>query len=208
VFDRRGFLGYNNIMFSITPCAAGCGRASVTGSRICAVHSANPQGESERITAFIGERKTVKDLNAPGLHFDSIDFSRRRFFGCNFKGASFSMCLFTESVMRMNFFDFTVFHDCDFSRSDIQFLSFAGSTVRNCTFEGSELVNINFGGAVLSDCTFNNSDLYNSRFIGADIELCDFVNCNLKRTYFIGTRQEGVSFKSSNTAEAVFAEAE
>jgi uncharacterized protein YjbI with pentapeptide repeats len=195
-------------MFSIIPCAAGCGRAAISGSQICAVHSANPAGDSERIAAHIGERETVKDLNAPGLHFDSIDFSRRQFFGCNFKGASFSMCLFTNSVMRMGFFDFSVFYNCDFSRSDLQFLSFAGSTLRNCTFEGSELVNINFGGAVISDCTFNNSNLYNSRFIGSDIELSDFIDCNLKRTYFIGARQEGVSFKSSNTAESVFTEEE
>ncbi|MDR2258592.1 MAG: pentapeptide repeat-containing protein, partial [Treponema sp.] len=66
-------------MFAIIPCAAGCGRAAITGSRICAVHAANPALESERIAEYIAQRLVIKDLNAPGLHFDSIDFSRRQF---------------------------------------------------------------------------------------------------------------------------------
>jgi hypothetical protein len=32
----------------------------------------------------------------------------------------------------------------------------------------------------------------------------DLINCNVKKTYFIKVQQEGISFKSSNTAEAVF----
>jgi hypothetical protein len=46
--------------------------------------------------------------------------------------------------------------------------------------------------------------LYNSRFIGAEMEYSDFIDCNTKKTYFVKTKQEGISFKSSNTAEAVF----
>jgi uncharacterized protein YjbI with pentapeptide repeats len=191
-------------MFTVTPCAAGCGRPAILGSNICFVHSANPELETLRITEYITERNVIKDLNAPGMYFESIDFSDRHFYGCNFREASFSMCVFSGSVMRMSFFDFADFKNCDFSKSDIQFLSFGGARFRDCTFEGSELVHINFGGASLYETTFNNSNLYNSRFINADIERSDFIDCNLKKTYFIGARQEGVSFKSSNTAEAVF----
>ncbi|MDR2110922.1 MAG: pentapeptide repeat-containing protein, partial [Spirochaetaceae bacterium] len=72
----------------------------------------------------------------------------------------------------------------------------------NCAFEGSELVHLNFGGAAIFDSTFNDSNLYNSRFINADMTCCDFIDCNIKKAYFIKARQEGVSFKSSNTAEA------
>jgi uncharacterized protein YjbI with pentapeptide repeats len=191
-------------MFTIIPCAAGCGRAAITGSTTCAVHAVNREGEAERIAGYIHDRKVIKDLNASGLHFESVDFSQRSFYGCNFQTASFTMCLFTGDLMRMSFFDFAAFTNCDFSKTDLQFLSFAGADLRDCTFENSELLHLNYGGAVISDCTFNNSNLYNSRFINAAIELSDFVDCNIKRTCFIRCKQEGVSFRSSNTAEAMF----
>jgi uncharacterized protein YjbI with pentapeptide repeats len=201
---RTGKFGYYYSMFSLSPCAAGCGRTAITGSQLCALHVANERREAERMGQYISERMVIKDLNASGLHFASIDFSHRKFYGCNFKGATFSMCLFTESLMRMVFFDFGVFQNCDFSKSDLQFLSFAGAKIRDCTFEGSELVHLNYGGAVIRDCTFNKSNLYNSRFINADMEYSDFIDCNIKKTCFIRAKQEGISFKSSNTAEAIF----
>jgi uncharacterized protein YjbI with pentapeptide repeats len=202
--DKTGGTVYNQTMFTMVPCAAGCGRTAVTGSRLCAVHLTNPEEETNRIVLSIAGMNTIKDLCATELHFEGVNFGDRRFYGCNFTGASFTMCLFSKSVMRISFFDFAVFNDCDFSGSDLQFLSFGGAVIRNCTFENSELVHINYGGAAITDSTFNNSNLYNSRFINADIVHTDFIDCNLKRTSFIKTRQEGVSFKSSNTAEAVF----
>jgi uncharacterized protein YjbI with pentapeptide repeats len=199
---RRG--AYYKSMFTVIPCAAGCGRTALSGSQTCAVHAANRNKETARIAAYILDQDVIKDLCAPDLHFESVDFSRRSFYGCNFHGASFSMCLFTRTSMRMCFFDFAFFNNCDFSHSDLQFTSFAGSGIRNCTFEGSELVHLNFGGAHISESTFNDSNLYNSRFIGAEMEYSDFIDCNTKKTYFVKTKQEGISFKSSNTAEAVF----
>jgi uncharacterized protein YjbI with pentapeptide repeats len=65
-------------------------------------------------------------------------------------------------------------------------------------------VNINFGGGLITDSTFNKTNLYNSRFIGANIARTDFIDCNLKHTCFIKTRREDISFKASNTAEAIF----
>jgi uncharacterized protein YjbI with pentapeptide repeats len=203
-FDQGGIFDYNGSMFVITPCAAGCGRPAISGSNTCAIHAANPALEVERIGDYITRREQVKNISACGLHFEGMDFSKRKFYGCNFSGASFTMCLFTQTLMRMVFFDFTVFNHCDFSGSNLEFLSFGGSTLRNCTFEGSELVRINYGGSVISDSTFNNSNLYNSRFIDADITDSDFEDCNLKRAYFFKTRQERVNFKFSNTAEAIF----
>jgi uncharacterized protein YjbI with pentapeptide repeats len=191
-------------MFSLTPCAAGCGRPAITGSALCAFHVADKEKEAARIGAWLSAGETVKNLNAPFLRFESTDFSHRRFYGCNFNGAVFSMCLFTKSFMRMTFFDFASFINCDFSQSDLQFLSFAGSRLENCTFEDSELVHLNFEGCRIRECTFNNSNLYNSRFINSTLEFTDMNNCNLKKFCFIQAWQEGVSFKSSNTAEAVY----
>jgi hypothetical protein len=201
---NTGVICYNSIMFTVTSCAAGCGRPAVSGSTLCAVHLADPEAEVRRIGNYITNQKVVKDLNAQGLVFENFDFSHCQFYGCNFNGASFSACLFNGAVMRMAFFDFSSLLSCDFSKTDLQFLSFAGSTIKNCTFEGSELVHINYGGTVITGTIFDNSNLYNSRFIEADLSDTGFNNCNLKRANFIKARQEGVSFKASNSGEAVF----
>jgi uncharacterized protein YjbI with pentapeptide repeats len=195
---------YIHPMFSNDPCAAGCGRAAITGARLCAVHTVSPVNEAARVGAYISSQRSIRDLNAAGLHFESVDFSHRQFFECNFEYASFNMCLFTGSRMRMSFFAFCQFENCDFSRSDLQYLNFAGSGLLNCTFESSELVHLNYNGCGIRGCTFNNSNLYHSRFINADIFMSDFVDCNLKKTNFFRIKQESVSFKSSNTAEAIF----
>ena len=183
---------YIHPMFSNESCAAGCGRAAITGARLCAVHTASPENEAVRVGAYISSQRSIRDLNAAGLHFESIDFSHRQFFECNFEHASFNMCLFTGSRMRMSFFAFCEFENCDFS------------DLLNCTFESSELVHLNYNGCGIRGCTFNNSNLYHSRFISADIFMSDFVDCNLKKTNFFKIKQESVSFKSSNTAEAIF----
>ena len=62
----------------------------------------------------------------------------------------------------------------------------------------------NFNGILCADSTFNDSDLYNSRFVLATLKNSTFQNCNLKKTMFYQTIRELVSFKSSNTREALF----
>jgi hypothetical protein len=71
-------------MFSFEPCAAGCGHPAITGSRLCSLHTANPQKEAKRISEYISTFKTIRDLNASGLRFESVDFSHRHFYGCIF----------------------------------------------------------------------------------------------------------------------------
>ncbi|MCL2270594.1 MAG: pentapeptide repeat-containing protein [Treponema sp.] len=190
-------------VFAINPCAAGCGRPAINGSNICFLHQANQEQETQRIVASITESSTVKDMCVIGMRFTDVDFSNRRYYGCNFREAVFSKCLFTGSLMRMCFFDFAEFTDCDFSKSDLQFLSFAGARISNSLFEESELVHANFLGAAVSGTSFNHSNLYNSRFINAQLEKSEFVNCNLKRVYFINASQKDTNFKASNTAEAI-----
>jgi len=191
------------VMFTLSPCAAGCGRTAISGSHLCATHSASAEEEAKRIGAYITEKKTIKDLSAPGLNFISADFSGREFYGCNFMGSSFYMCGFSGAIMRNCYFDYADFVDCDFRRGDLQFLSFAGSSVRSCTFENSELLHLNFCGADIVDTVFDKSDLYNSRFIGASIKDCNFIDCNVKKVFLIDAKHSGLSFKSSNTAEII-----
>jgi uncharacterized protein YjbI with pentapeptide repeats len=191
-------------MFIINPCAAGCGRPSITGSSLCFIHQANPEQEYRRVCAYIEENKLIKDMNVSGIRFENIDFSNRHFYGCNFRDTTYVRCVFSNVKIRMSFFDFSDFSNCDFARSNIQFLSFAGANFRNCNFEESEIVHANFGGATVIDTSFNNSNLYNSRFISADLNKAAFINCNLKRVNFINSKQNDILFKLSNTAESVF----
>jgi uncharacterized protein YjbI with pentapeptide repeats len=190
-------------MFNFVPCAAGCGRPVISGAELCAMHLADPAGEGRRIADYISAHDVIKNLSAPGICFQNADFSATQYFSCNFIEASFQGCLFSGAFMRMGFFDFVVFRDCDFSKSDLQFVSFAGATFEHCTFEDSELTHVNYGGCTILDCTFNNSNLYNSRFISARITNTEIKNCNLQRANFTRIQQEAVSFKSSNTAEAI-----
>ena len=199
----RGIL-YTNPMFSQSFCAAGCGRPAFTGSALCAVHSTDSKADALRLSEYITKQKVIKDISAQGLHFEQVDFSQRKYYGCNFSGASFHKCIFSGVLMRLTFFDFSTLSHCDFSKGDLQFLSLAGAVIEDCSFEGSELININFEGTQITGSSFNNSNLFHSRFIGAGITRTGFIDCNLKWANFTKTKREDVSFKSSNTAEAIF----
>ena len=196
------------IMFTISPCAAGCGRPAISGSNLCYVHQVNQEQETRRIVAAIAETETTRDMVVAGMHFTGVDFSHHRYYGCNFRDACFSQCVFSGAVMRMCFFDFAEFTGCEFIRTDMQFVSFAGTRITGCRFEGSELVHVNFLGAAIAGTSFSNSNLYNSRFINAGLDKIQFTDCNVKQTNFISAVQTDVIFKSSNTAEAVFEQEE
>ncbi|MCL2277453.1 MAG: pentapeptide repeat-containing protein [Treponema sp.] len=191
-------------MFTVNPCAAGCGKPAITGSVLCFSHQANPQQEYSRICDYIKKNPIIKDFTVSEMNFYNVDFSKRHFYGCNFIEASFYDCNFSGIKIRMSFFDFSKFSACNFSGSDIQFLSYAGSDFSGCDFSSSEIVHCNFEGAVINETSFNYSNLYNSRFIRCDINKSTFIDCNLKRVHFGGAKQEDILFKASNTAEAIF----
>ena len=68
---------------------------------------------------------------------------------------------------------------------------------------GSDLIHNNFNGITAYQCSFDNSDLYNSRFIKAILMNTSMQDCNLKKTIFYDSARENVSFKLSNTREAL-----
>jgi len=190
-------------MFTIIPCAAGCGKPAITGNNLCFTHLADPEQEMSRIYSFIKDNKIIKDLNVSGMRFENVDFSLHHFYGCNFREVAFSRCKFSEMKVRMSFFDFSNFIKCDLTKTDIQFVSFAGTNFKNCDFSWSDILHVNFEGSTIVDTSFDNSNLYNSRYISADISKTTFNNCNLKRVNFVNSSQSELIFKSSNTAEAI-----
>ena len=66
------------------------------------------------------------------------------------------------------------------------------------------MIQNNYNGIQSFQSSFDDSDLYNSRFIKARLVNTSFRNCNLKKTHFCDIEQENVSFKMSNTREAIF----
>lgn len=70
-------------------------------------------------------------------------------------------------------------------------------------FTGSDLIQNNFNGITAYQSSFDDSDLYNSRFIKAVLINTSMINCNLKKVAFYESAREGVSFKLSNTREAL-----
>jgi uncharacterized protein YjbI with pentapeptide repeats len=191
-------------MFKIIPCVAGCGSAAITGSNLCFKHQANPELECRRIVEYIMNNTRIENLCVEGMNFNDVDFSERRFYGCNFRNTTFLNCKLTGIDLMMSFFDFSNFSNCDLSKSDIQFSSFAGAVFHDCKFEDCELVHLNFEGITAGKTSFSNSNLYNSRFINSELADSKFINCNLKRVFFADARIGDCNFKSSNTAEAVY----
>ena len=66
------------------------------------------------------------------------------------------------------------------------------------------LIQNNFNGIRTFNVNFNDSDLYNSRFMFSALEQTLFQNCNITKTIFAAAAEKDVSYKSSNTREAVF----
>lgn len=155
------------------------------------------------MTDLIMSLDSVKNLNLAGLRFQALDFSGKKFYACSFSGAVFKNMVFSACLLRMCFFDFCDMDSCDFSGLDAQFCSFAGARMINGSFENSELVHNNFCGIRTLSCTFNYSNLYNSRFILAEFDRTDFVDCNMKKAFFIKNVETEVSWKLSNTEEAI-----
>lgn len=170
----------------------------------CLDHIPNPGKAKDDIYKYILEHEIIVGLNACGIIFKDIDFSNKRFYGCNFTNSTFINIHSENVVIRMCFFDFAIFNDCSFLKSNTIFSSFSGSTFSHTLFTSSEIIQDNFNGIKAYQSSFDDSDLFNSRFIYGTLVDTSFRNCNLKKTLFYNTKRTNVSFKMSNTREALF----
>lgn len=176
---------------------------SLENSTFCLKHCPSPEDESASIIQYIMSHDKIINLNADGLSLDGLDLGGKKFYGCNFQHTSFNNIHSNMLRARMCMFDFSTFSDCLFTQSNIQFSSFSGSKLVHVTFTGSDLIHNNFNGITSYQSSFDDSDLYNSRFIKAILINTSMINCNLKKTAFYEAAREGVSFKLSNTREAL-----
>ncbi len=170
----------------------------------CLDHIPDPGKIKNDIYKYIDEHEKIVGLNACGLIFQNLDFSNKKFFGCNFTHCTFINVHSDKLLLKMCFFDFAIFNDCNFIHSNTLFTSFSGATFTHTLFTSSDIIQNNFNGIRSFQSSFDDSDLFNSRFFSASLVDTSFRNCNLKKTRFIDTKRTNVSFKMSNTREALF----
>ena len=169
----------------------------------CFDHTENKEEYLNSIRNYVETHDKIVGLTACGITVKGLDLSNKRFYGCNFQHVLFNNVHADGMRLRMCTTDFATFTDCDFINSNIQFSSFAGSKFVHMVLAGSDLIHNNFNGITAYQCSFDNSDLYNSRFIKAILMNTSMQDCNLKKTIFYDSARENVSFKLSNTREAL-----
>jgi len=175
----------------------------------CLEHTHDSARAAHDILCYIQEHDKIVGLNACGIEFSTdgnFDLSNKRFYGCNFMHCIFRGFNSRKMRSRMTTFDFSIFSDCNLLESNMQFTSFAGCKFAHVLFTGSEMIQNNFEGLESFQSSFDDSDLYNSRFIRAHLVDTSIRNCNIKNTVFRDIEQTNLSFKQSNTNEAIFDE--
>lgn len=210
---------YHIPMFSISSCAhPSCHKSALSFYDIdtdslqtheyCYEHSPKAEIITNSLHEYINTHVKIVGMNASGVSFTNMDLSGKRFYGCKFLNCTFINIHSEQLRVRMSMFDFSMFSDCNLLESNMQFTSFAGATLSHVLFTNSDLVHNNFCGITAYQSSFDDSDLYNSRFIRANLNYTSLRNCNIKKTAFYEITQDNVSFKLSNTREALFSSSE
>lgn len=179
----------------------------INGKGYCLDHAPDPGLAQSAILNYIRNNEKIIGLNARGMIFKDIDFSNKKFFGCDFSHCTFQNIKWENTLFRISVFDFAFFNDCNFIQNNSLFTTFSCCTFTHTLFNASDMLQCNFNGAKAFQCSFDNSDFFSTRFINATLVDTSFRNCNLKKTVFSGASRENVSFKMSNTREAVFGSA-
>lgn len=176
----------------------------VGSDSFCLEHHPDIEGFKIDLINYIKNHEKIIGLSAYGLKFENLDFSGKKFYGCNMQHCTFSNIHTENFRSRISSFDFSIFSDCNLIASNLQFVSLAGAKFSHVLFTNSDLIQNNFCGIQAYQSSFDDSDLYNSRFIRANLIDTSFQNCNIKRTNFTEIKKSNVSFKLSNTREAHF----
>ncbi len=169
----------------------------------CLEHHPEKERTVNQIRLYVRNHEKIIGLNASGIKFYEEDLSNKKFYGCDFSNCNLTNIHSNGLRMRMCNLSFCTISDCDFIASNIQFSNFTGSKMIHVILTGSDLVHNNFNGITAYQTSFDDSDLYNSRFIKAVLITTSMNNCNLKKTIFYEAMKDNVSFKLSNTREAL-----
>lgn len=191
-------------MYAYRPCVEqDCRKAAFLDGDRCLEHATDSAAELAKAVERLLGTDEIRNVNFAGARLENLDLSGKSFICCSFAGTSLSGILFTRARFKICFFDGADITSCDFSSIDAQFSSFGAARILNSSYEKSELLHLNFCGARIEDCTFSNSNLYDSRFIRTELVTTAFEDCDLKRVHLIPSSEVGVSYRYSNTAEAI-----
>lgn len=191
-------------MYCFKRCAqTGCGRPAFAECDRCLSHLPEPRRSIDQARSALVTRDVHRDLDFTGVELADLDLSGKRFYGCSFRGARLSRLKLANASLRLCFFDAATIEEVDWSGLDAQFCSFGTASIRKCRFAEAAILHVNFSGASIEDSSFSAANLYDSRFIRTSLVRVDFTDCDLKRVYLIPEREVEVSYKYSNTMEAV-----
>ena len=207
-------IAYSRSMYEMNLCQCpGCNKVALSnfnekGDIICTPgycleHTPHLEEKIREIKHHVEVHDKVIGLCAPNIVIENIDLSNKKFYGCNLQNSTMTNVHANGLRARMCMLDFCTITDCDLLNSNIQFSSAAGAKLVHVLLTGSDLIHDNFNGITAYQFSFDDSDLYNSRFIKAMLINTSMKNCNLKKTAFYESVREGVSFKMSNTREAL-----
>lgn len=190
-------------MFNLDNCAwPGCKNKKVESSRLCRDHMKGSY--REEIISYLKSNDVIRDLMAPGIHFENLDLREKHFINCYFHHTQWDNCQFDNSRFQMVFFDDSVLSGTSMEKVDMINCIFTESVLFESSWRGSDLVSVNWNRIKCQKCDFSESDLYYSRFIAASLKDVKFIDCNLKRVDFCLSRLKRVTMKYSNVEEAYF----
>lgn len=173
-------------------------------SEFCYKHQPAQQEITARLAEYIRRNEKIVGMNASGATFADMDMSGKKFYGCNFRHCFFRGIRSEGVRARLTAFDFAILTDCTLNGTTNLNVSFGGTKLIHVLFTGSDQIQVNFSGLQSFQCSFDDSNLYMSRFIRANLVDTSFRNCNVKRTIFYDLNHTNVSFKLTNTREAIF----
>jgi uncharacterized protein YjbI with pentapeptide repeats len=192
-------------MFSFKKCSHNeCQQDALFNADTCARHLKIPEQYIVGLKEYLSATKKFEKLNFSGICLEDIDLSEKEFLLCNMSHMEFTRVNFQKCIIRLVFFDFSLFSACDFRETNMTESVFAGSKMNDCDFKNSDICRCNFIGLTGENSTFSDSDLYGSRFINANLDHIEFEDCNLKRTHFRQAQLTEVNFRYSNVEEAYF----
>lgn len=201
-------------MYLFTKCQyPGCKKTPISGvsengelmesSGYCLEHQKDRIETLEKLKRYIDNHDKIVGLNASYITIKDTDFSRKKFYGCNFQHCKLIGVYAKDFRAKMCMFDFCTVTESKLEKCYIQFSSFSGTKFVHALFSDCDLIHNNFNGITAYQSSFDDSNMYNTRFIKAILINTSIKNCNLKKTVFYSSVREGVSFKMSNTRNAL-----
>jgi uncharacterized protein YjbI with pentapeptide repeats len=184
--------------------APNCRHRSYADTVHCLHHLPDNQAIEAHYVEYINHEPVLRNLVVPLMSLDGLDFSHKTLIDCDFHGAIFNNCTFSETNFTFCLFDHAVFTQCRFHENKILESVFACGRFQNTDFSVSDIIQCNFNGSQTINTRFMACDLMYSRFLSIQGEGLLFEDCNLKGVYFRLPAPDWMTFTYSNREDAIY----